>query len=52
MEETTLGGRYPTSGHHAKVNPLASTMQDGGGIPLEIHIVRSDPRLGIVLIVM
>jgi hypothetical protein len=46
-----LRGRYPASGHHAGEKPLASIMQARGKIPLERHIGRSDPRLGVVPIV-
>jgi hypothetical protein len=46
-----LGGRSLASRHHARVKPLASIMKVGGKLPLERHVVRSDPHSKVVPIV-
>jgi hypothetical protein len=43
-----LGGMSLVSRHHAGAKTLTSTKQAGGKIPLERHVVMSDPRLGVV----
>jgi hypothetical protein len=45
------GGRSPASVHHVGVKPLAFIMQYRGNLPLERHIARSDPRLGVIPII-